>query len=215
MPIHVLDLEDPTPRPPRVLRNLLLLTLLANATWAASDAMTTVVAIQDPAHPLIRPYRSGYRYGGTRLVTPTRGGVTLYTIISRGAIFIALLGWAYHIWRHRSMLAAALYGIAMATFALGMCVFDSAPSPRMEAIAPGVTWLVVRTAWMLACAALALSYAWIVREPVLSYLNVVGVSDVETIETVQTVETIQITDAPPSPDPPGPGESPAESRPPA
>jgi len=143
----------------RLARLLVLLSLLANCGWVVAEAANKILQIQNPSHPLLQPYRATDRLNHGRLMTPTRAGVTTWILLSRGAIMCILAGWAYFIARHGSALAAILYAIASATLAVGLFYLaDPPPGPR--AMMPAPVNVVLRTAWMLACAAIAGWYAW-------------------------------------------------------
>jgi hypothetical protein len=145
----------------RLARLSVLLTLLANCGWAIADAANMIVQIQNPSHPLLQPYRATDRLNQGRLMTPTRAGVITWILLSRGVIVCTLAGWAYFILRNDSALAAVLYAIASATLAVGLFYLaDPPPGPR--AVIPAPVNVVLRTGWMLACAAVAGWYAWLV-----------------------------------------------------
>ena len=168
--------------PPRIVRALLLLTLVVNGGLAITDAATTVRGVAtDPSHPLLRPYRSG-RFGGGPLVTPTRAGVTAWIILSRGVAVLALAGFAYLVVREEGAAAAGGYGAVVAVVGLVLCLSQVNPTPRIARAAPPGAWIAVRTAWLFACAVVAWWYALCENVRRMTSSSNVLVSEVEVSE---------------------------------
>jgi hypothetical protein len=150
--------DDSLQRGPRIARVLVLLTVVVNCGWAVTDAVTKVRAVAgDASHPLLRPYRSG-KFGTGPLVTPTRGGVTAWLVLSRGAVVCALAGLAYFVLREEGAAAAGMYGAVVAVTALLLCLVQANPPPRPR-WAASTAWIVARTVWLFVCAAVAWWYA--------------------------------------------------------